>query len=336
MMKAIAYRSILPSDQDFLEDVVIPAPADPKGQDILVKIEAVSVNPVDTKVRVRVDPQGEAKVLGYDAAGIVEKIGPDVTLFQPGDRVYYAGAIDRAGSNSEYHLVDQRIVAAMPRSLDFAAAAALPLTAITAWEALFDRLQIRAGEEAGTLLIIGGAGGVGSIAIQLARHLTNMTVIATASRPESQAWCRQMGAHHVIDHHGDLVAQAKSLNLSISHIFTTNGTDHHWASLAEIIAPQGQICLIDDPDNVDIGLIKQKSVKLSWEFMFTRSLFQTADMVEQHHLLTKVAALIDQGTLQTTGNQSFGTITAANLRKAHLAIESGATVGKITLAGFDR
>ena len=335
MMKAIAYRSILPSDQNFLEDVIVPSPADPDGQDILVKVEAVSVNPVDSKVRHRVDPQGDVKILGYDAAGIVEKIGPDVTLFQPGDRVYYAGAIDRPGSNSEYQLVDQRIVAAMPRSLDFAAAAALPLTAITAWEALFDRLHIRAREETGAVLIIGGAGGVGSIAIQLARQLTDMVVIATASRPESQAWCRQMGAHHVIDHHGDLIAQAKALNIEISHIFATNGTDRHWANLAEIIAPQGQICLIDDPDNIDIGLIKQKSIRLSWEFMFTRSLFQTRDMIAQHHLLTKVADLVDQGQLQATGNQSFGTITAANLRKAHLAIESGSTVGKIVLAGFE-
>lgn len=333
-MKAVAYTEQLPTSEIFLKDVILDRPNAPEGHDILVKVEAVSVNPVDTKVRQRHDPEGTAKILGYDAAGVIEEVGPEVTLFKTGDRVFYAGAIDRSGSNAEYQLVDERIVGHMPKSIDFAQAAALPLTAITAWEALFDRLRIQQGEKDGAVLILGGAGGVGSIAIQIARQLTGLEVVATASRPETQDWCKKMGAHHVIDHSGDLVEQAAKIATPIKYIFSTNASDQHWDAIAEIIAPQGALCLIDDPDMIDIRVLKRKAVTISWELMFTRSLFKTDDMIEQHKLLNIVSKMIDNGKLQTTSNETMGSINAENMRKAHIAIESGRTCGKIVLEKF--
>ncbi|AVM76117.1 zinc-binding alcohol dehydrogenase family protein [Magnetospirillum gryphiswaldense] len=333
-MRAIAYRHSLPiTDPAALEDVDLPDPV-AQGRDLLVRIEAIAVNPVDTKVRRNVDPGGAVKVLGYDAAGVVVATGPEVSLFKVGDRVFYAGALDRPGTNSQLHLVDERIVGPMPASLDFAAAAAMPLTFITAWELLFDRLGVTA-EDKRSLLIIGGAGGVGSAAIQLARHLTGLTVVATASRPQSRQWCLDLGAHHVIDHGQDLVAQWRALSLGGADvILALTNTDQHQAALAEIIAPQGALGLIDDPKGFDIGLFKRKAISIHWEFMFTRSLFQTDDMIAQHTLLKRVAELVDQGVLRSTQAQSLGPIDAATLRRAHALIEDGHAMGKVVLAGF--
>ena len=281
-MKAIGYRTSRPSsDPEALIDLDLPIPH-AKGRDLLVKVAAVSVNPVDYKVRLRTEPAvGEVKVLGYDASGTVHSVGPDCTLFRPSDAVFYAGDINRSGTNAEYHLVDERIVGRKPASLTFAEAAALPLTAITAWELLFDRLALPAQGGAGaSILITGAAGGVGSILIQLARHLTALTVIATASRPESVESCRSLGAHHVIDHSGDLAAQIDRLGAApVTYVASLTRTDQHFRSLAEIVAPQGRIALIDDPGLIDIRLLKQKSVSLHWEFMFTRPGMQTPDMI---------------------------------------------------------
>jgi NADPH2:quinone reductase len=337
-MRAIGYQNPLPiEDSAALIDIELPKPA-PKARYLLVEVRAVSVNPVDTKVRAGVKPEaGSWKVLGWDAAGTVAAVGPDVTLFEPGDDVFYAGALNRPGTNAEFHLVDERIVGNKPASLGWSEAAALPLTAITAWEALFDRLDIRrpipgAGR---SVLIIGGAGGVGSIAVQLARQLTDLTVIATAARPETQAWVRELGAHHVIDHAKPLAEQVAGLGLGAPGIvFSTTHTDAHSSEILKLIAPQGRFALIDDPAKLDVMLFKRKSVSVHWEMMFTRSMFETADMDEQGKLLNEVARLIDAGTLRTTFAESFGRINAANLKRAHALIESGRAKGKITLEGF--
>ena len=338
-MKAIAYYQSLPAEQtESLQDVQLPEPK-PGPHDLLVEVRAISVNPVDTKIRSHVAPQdGEAKVLGWDTSGVVRAVGREVTLFQPGDRVFYAGAIDRAGANSELHLVDERIVGHMPKSLGFAEAAALPLTAITAWELLFERLQIVEGKAdlGQSLLIVGAAGGVGSILTQLARRLTGLTVIGTASRPETQAWVRELGAHHVIDHSKPLSEELKRIGINqVTHVASLTQTDQHYAQLVEVLAPQGRLALIDDPAQpLDIMPLKRKSLSLHWELMFTRSLFQTLDMIEQHRLLERVAELIDAGVLKTTLGEHFGRIDAANLRRAHVLLESGKARGKIVLEGF--
>lgn len=337
-MKAVAYRANLPIDHaDALIDIELPAPQ-ASGRDLLVEVKAVSVNPVDTKIRKNVAPAaGEAKVIGWDAAGIVKAVGPDVTLFKPGDEVWYAGALTRAGTNSELHLVDERIVGHKPKNLDFAHAAALPLTAITAWELLFDRLQVSRdkGVHGKSLLVIGAAGGVGSILVQLARQLTGLTVIATASRPETAEWVKQLGAHHVIDHGKPLNEEIARLGLPpVTYVAALNQTDAHFAAIAELIAPQGKLALIDDPDVLDVRLLKRKSVSLHWEFMFTRSMFETADMQQQHALLNDVAQLVDTGVLKTTLGERYGTINAANLKRAHALIESNRAKGKIVLEGF--
>ena len=338
-MKAVAYYQSLPIDHvDALQDIELPAPT-PGPRDLLVEVMAISVNPVDTKIRRNVAPEdGAAKVLGWDASGIVKAVGSDVSLFQPGDRVYYAGAINRAGANSELHVVDERIVGRMPAKLAFAEAAALPLTAITAWELLFERLQITQGNTdlGQSLLIVGAAGGVGSILVQLARQLTGLTVIGTASRPETQAWVRQLGAHHVIDHRQPLSEELKRIGINqVTHVASLTQTDQHYAQLVEALAPQGRLALIDDPEQpLDIMPLKRKSLSLHWELMFTRSLFETADMIEQHRLLQRVAELVDAGTLKTTLGEHFGSINAANLRRAHALLESGTARGKIVLEGF--
>lgn len=338
-MKAVAYYQSLPADHaDALQDVELPAPT-PGPRDLLVEVKAISVNPVDTKIRRNVAPEdGAAKVLGWDASGIVKAVGSEVSLFQPGDRVYYAGAINRAGANSELHVVDERIVGHMPESLSFAEAAALPLTAITAWELLFERLQITQGnaDQGQSLLIVGAAGGVGSILVQLARQLTGLTVIGTASRPETQAWVRELGAHHVIDHNQPLSEELQRIGIhQVTHVASLTQTDQHFAQLVEALVPQGRLALIDDPAQaLDIMQLKRKSLSLHWELMFTRSLFETADMIEQHHLLNRVAELVDTGTLHTTLGEHFGSINAANLRRAHALLESGTAKGKIVLEGF--
>ena len=337
-MKAIAYYQSLPIDHaEALLDVELPAPQ-PGPRDLLVRVMAISVNPVDTKIRRNVSPgAGEAKVLGWDVAGEVLEVGAEVRQFRPGDKVFYAGAIDRAGANSELHVVDERIVGRMPGSLDFARAAALPLTAITAWELLFERLGVREGkgDERQSLLVIGAAGGVGSILVQLARQLTGLTVIGTASRAETQQWVRELGAHHVIDHSQPLLPQLKALGHDqVSMVASLTHTDQHLDQLIEALAPQGKLALIDDPAQLDVVKLKRKSLSLHWEFMYTRSLFQTEDMVEQHRLLNRVSQLIDDGVLKTTVGEHFGRIDAANLRRADALLESGKARGKIVLEGF--
>jgi NADPH2:quinone reductase len=336
-MRAIGYQQSLPIDApDALVDVDLPKP-EPLGRDVLVQVRAVSVNPVDTKVRLRARPDaGEWKVLGYDAAGTIVATGPDATLFKPGDDVFYSGDITRPGTNAEFHLVDERIVGRKPASLDWAQSAALPLTAITAWEALFDRLDVsRPVPGSNAILVIGGAGGVASIAIQLARQLTGLTVIGTASRPETESWVRELGAHHVIDHARPLAEQTEALGAP-GFVFCTTQTDRHLAEIVKLIAPQGRVGVIDDPAALDIVPFKRKAVSVHWELMFARSMFQTADMAEQGVLLNEVARLVDAGTLRTTLGENFGPINAANLKRAHAVIESGRARGKIVLEGFSK
>jgi len=336
-MKAVGYQQSLPiEDERALLDFDLPKP-EPGPRDIRVAVKAVSVNPIDTKVRMRATPPaGEYKVLGYDAAGVVDAVGSEVTLFQPGDEVFYAGSLVRQGTDAEFHLVDERIVGRKPRTLSFAEAAALPLTSITAWELMFDRMGIAQGkDDTRTLLIVGGAGGVGSIMIQLARKLTGLTVIATASRPETIEWCLDLGAHHVVDHSRLMKEQIDKLNLPpVAWIASLTATAPHFKDMADILAPQGVIGLIDDPPPLDITLIKFKAGSLRWESMFTRSTYQTPDMIAQHHLLNRVADMIDAGEIRTTLDKVFGKINAANLRTAHATIESGKSIGKIVLEGW--
>jgi NADPH:quinone reductase len=337
-MKAVGYYKSLPIDQDeALIDLDIAKPK-PGGRDLLVKIEAVSVNPVDVKTRMRAaGKDGHPKILGYDGAGTVAETGPDCSLFKPGDKVFYAGSNVRQGTNQEFHLVDERIVGTMPKSLSFAQAAALPLTSITAWELLFDRLEIRMGKKAnaGAILIVGGAGGVGSIAIQLARRLTGLTVVTTASRPETRQWCLDLGAHHVIDHRQSMSKQMAALGLkTVPYIFGVTNTDDHLQEIAEIVAPQGRFGLIDNPMKLDMQLFKAKAVSVHWESMFTRSLYQTPDMIGQHDLLCEVARLVDDGLIRTTLGETMGKIDAATLKKAHALVESGRAKGKVVLEGF--
>ncbi|KAB0650009.1 zinc-binding alcohol dehydrogenase family protein [Burkholderia territorii] len=338
-MKAVGLTRYLPiDDPQALVDVELPQPV-PSPRDLLVKVEAISVNPVDTKVRAP-KPQVEQtpRVLGWDAAGTVVAVGAEVTMFRPGDEVFYAGSITRAGANSEFHTVDERIAAIKPRSLDFAASAALPLTALTAWEALFDRLRVSPqGADAGkSVLIIGGAGGVGSIAIQLAKTLGKLRVIATASRPASAEWVRSLGADDVVDHFGDLPAQLREIgHANVDYVLIFNDTDRHFPAAAEIIRPQGGICTIVENDKpIPVELLKAKSAAFHWEFMFTRAMFETPDMIEQHKILSEVARLVDGGTLRTTLGEQLGPINAANLRRAHQLLEAGRAIGKLVLSGF--
>jgi zinc-binding alcohol dehydrogenase family protein len=337
-MKAVGYKKSLPIDAAEALIDFEAAKAEPKGRDIRVAVKAISANPVDYKVRKRASPpEGEFKILGFDAAGIVDAIGPEVSLFKPGDEVFYAGSILRQGTNSEFHLVDERIVGRKPKTLSFAQAAALPLTSITAWELLFDRLGAVPGKSVDprTLLIIGGAGGVGSIMIQLARRLTGLTVIATASRPESQKWCLDLGAHAVVDHAAPMKEQIEQLKAPpVGLIASLTNTDQHYKALAEIMAPQGRYGLIDDPPEFNVAAFKGKSISIHWESMFTRSSFQTADMIGQHSLLNDVADLVDKGVLKTTLGENFGAINAANLKRAHALLESGKSRGKIVLEGW--
>ncbi|MEM5366784.1 zinc-binding alcohol dehydrogenase family protein [Paraburkholderia azotifigens] len=338
-MKAVGLTRYLPIDNpESLVDIEIDKPR-PTGHDILVKVEAISVNPVDYKVRSPKDTvEKTPRVLGWDAAGTVEAVGPDVTLFKAGDPVFYAGSITRPGANSEFHLVDERIVGRKPASLDFTHAAALPLTAITAWESLFDRLGVSPqGADAGkSVLIIGGAGGVGSIGIQLAKQLAKLTVIATASRPESAKWAKELGADHIVDHFGDMPAQLKEIGFEqVDYVLMFNDTDRHFPAAAAVIKPQGGIAtIVENAAPVPVELLKAKSAAFHWEFMFTRSMFGTPDMVEQHKLLTEVARLVDAGTLRTTVGESLGKINAENVRRAHKMLEEGRAIGKLVLTGF--
>lgn len=335
-MKAIAYTQHgLPiEDPRSLMDMDLPKPT-PGPRDLLVEVQAISVNPVDTKVRAR-SAATDPKVLGWDAVGIVRETGSEVNLFKAGDAVFYAGSLARPGSYSEFHVVDERIVGRKPKSLDNAHAAALPLTTITAWELLFDRLGVaQGGGEGESLLIIGAGGGVGSILVQLARQLTKLTVIGTASRDETRDWVNGLGAHHVIDHSQPLVQQLEKIGIGqVSHVASLTHTGTYLPQIVEALRPQGQLAVIDDPDGLDVMPLKRKSLSLHWELMFTRSLYETPDMIEQHHLLNRVADLIDQGVLKTTLGEHFGTINAENLRRAHALIESGKATGKLVLEGF--
>ncbi|GIP14771.1 NADPH:quinone reductase [Paenibacillus montaniterrae] len=338
-MKAVGLYRYLPIDHpESLLDLQLEKPR-VTGRDLLVRVKAVGVNPVDYKVRSPKEKVEHApKILGWDVAGVVEQVGADCTLFQPGDEVYYAGDITRSGGNSEFHLVDERIVGKKPASLNFAQAAALPLTTITAYEALFDRMGISREHEVNenrTLLIIGAAGGVGSIAIQLAKKV-GLTVIGTASRPESIEWAKELGADHTLNHYEEFVPQLQQLGFeSVDYILCLNATEKHWENMAQAIAPQGKICSIVETEvPLPLTRLKNKSATFVWEFMFTRSMFQTEDMIEQHKLLNEVAEWLDDGSIKTTLNQRLAPINAETLRKAHSLLETGKAIGKIVVEGF--
>lgn len=335
-MKAIGFKTSLPIEnpESFIEfETVKPVPG---PQDLLVKIDAISVNPVDFKIRqsgAQDTVLETPKIIGWDAVGIVQAVGEKVTLFEVGDLVYYAGDLTKQGSNAEYQIVDERIVGRKPKSLSIEEAAVIPLTALTAWEILFDRIRISAEKDKGkSILIIGGAGGVGSIAIQLAKKIAGLTVIATASRPETIEWCKQQGADFVVDHK-DLVASVKEAGFeNVDFILDFVDTNTYWDTMVELIKPQGHIASITgSSEPVVLNKLKSKSVSFSWELMYTRSMYQTEDMIEQHHILNKVADLLDEGVLKTTLNTTLNGLIADNLKKAHELLESGRTIGKIAI-----
>lgn len=337
-MKAVGFEKPLPIDApDALLDLVLPIP-EPDARDLLVRVAAVAVNPVDVKVRARAQPAaGEARVIGWDAAGVVERIGTECTLFRAGDEVFYAGTILRPGCNAEYQLVDERLVAAKPKSLGFPEAASLPLTSVTAYELLFDRLRLPYGKKTGGghLLVVNGAGGVGSILIQMAKRLTGLEVIATASRPETVEWVRSLGADHVIDHKLPLHEELKKLGIpEVEYITSLSGSEQHAAAYVEALAPEGHLALIDDPKTFDITPFQRKSITVCWELMFTRSIYGRPNMVEQHRALSEVSALVDAGVLRHTLNERIQGIDAANLRRAHAKLETGSAIGKTVLVGF--
>lgn len=332
-MKAVGFSHA--GGSDVLEDVELPMP-EPGPRDLLVAVRAVSVNPIDVKLRARAKPKdGEIKLLGFDGAGIVEAVGSEVRNFRPGDPVFWLNPVSRQGTNAEFHLVDERSAGWMPSSLSFVEAAALPLTGLTAWELLFDKLRVPR-DAGGTLLVINGAGGVGSILIQLAAKLTGLTVIATASRPETVEWVREMGAHHVIDHHAPLDEGVKALGLKqVDHVAGLGATDEHLPAIARIIAPHGHLALIDDPETFDITPLRAKAVSVSWEGVFVRALFRTADRIAQHKALNEIAELVDKGVLKTTLHDDFGPLTAANLARTHDHVASGRAIGKVALSGIE-
>jgi zinc-binding alcohol dehydrogenase family protein len=340
-MKAFAFTRPLPIEApDSLVELDLPWP-EQGSRDLLVNVRAISVNPVDTKVRgarhqgSATDGTGKPRVLGWDAAGVVVGKGPAVSAFAVGDEVYYAGELERAGSNAEYQAVDERIVGRKPKLLGFAEAAALPLTSITAWELLFDRFGVHEGERGGSLLVSGAAGGVGSILVQLARRLTGLTVIATASRPETERWVREMGAHHVVDHSKPLAGQVNGLQPPpVKYIASLTATARNFAQLVEVLAPEGKLGVIDDPESLDVVPLKRKAASLHWEFMFARSMWQTTDMPEQGRLLNRVSELVDRGELRSTQTETLSPISVENLKKAHALVESGRAIGKVTLSGF--
>ncbi|HEY0120014.1 MAG TPA: zinc-binding alcohol dehydrogenase family protein [Cellulomonas sp.] len=332
VMDAVGYDRNLPIDDPrSLLDIRVPRP-ELRPHDLLVEVRAVSVNPVDVKQRASAQPGAGPRVLGFDAAGVVVEVGPEVTLFRPGDEVFYAGQIDRPGTDSALHAVDERIVGRKPTSLDFADAAALPLTSLTAWEGLFDKLGLT-DASTGTLLVVGGAGGVGSMVIQLARAIApRVRVVATASRGESESWVRGLGAHDVVDHHGDLVGQTKAIEpAGIRWIFSTH-SHGQLEAFVDLLRPFGQVVAIDDPSELDVVPLKSKALSWHWEFMFARSLHQAPDMVEQHRILGRVADLVDEGRVRTTRTTTLNPIDAEQLREAHRLVETGGTIGKVVVA----
>ena len=335
-MKAIGYREAGPvSAKDALIEFETDIPQlGPK--DLLVEVRGISVNPVDIKVRARMQPEAGPRILGFDAAGIVKEVGAEVTKFRPGDEVFYAGDITRPGTNAEFHVVDERIVGRKPSSVGFAEAAGMALTSITAWELLFDSFMLKEGEGLGeALLVIGGAGGVGSILTQLAKKLTNLTVIATASRDDTRAWVEKMGADHIVNHRNPLDEEMKTLGISPRYVAALTHTDKHYEAIQNLIKPRGRIALIDDPGTLDITPLKRKAISVSWEFMFTRSMFQTEDIEVQHQLLNRVADLLDNGTLVSTVNNHGGRLSAETLQKAHELQDSGTAIGKTVLDGLN-
>ena len=342
MTKAIAVYQYLPTDHPNCFELVEIDKPQPKDRDLLVRIKAISVNPVDYKVRSSIkEKQTEPKILGWDAAGIVEAVGENTSLFRVGDEVMFAGSVIRPGSYSEYQLVDERIVGKKPSNLSFEEAAALPLTTITAWEALFERLEIKAEptvqNQNSTILIINGAGGVGSIAIQLAKQVAGLKVIATASRYETMAWCRQMGADECINHHKQFKHELNKIGISsVDYILCLHSTDLHWQNMADVIKPQGRICsIVGNQEPLDLNILKSKSVTFAWEFMFTKSKYSTEDMHTQGELLNKVSELCERGIIKTTLKTNFGSLNTHNLAQAHAQLESGTTIGKIVLSEID-
>ncbi|PKQ61982.1 Zn-dependent oxidoreductase [Labilibaculum filiforme] len=337
-MKAIGYKQA--GAINAVEALINFEAAKPEigSRDLLVEVKGISVNPVDVKIRAMAQfgPEaGQTKIIGWDAAGIVREVGSEVSKFKVGDEVFYAGEFTRAGTNSEFQAVDERIVGKKPKSLGFADAAGFPLTSITAWEILFDSFALKEGEGKGeSILIVGAAGGVGSILIQLAKQLTGLTVIATASRPDTIEWVKKMGADHVINHRESLADQVKALGLTPRYVASLNGTEQHFPAIVELIQPRGHIALIDDPETLDIASIKLKALSFSWEFMFARSLFKTADMDKQHELLNRVSKLVDEGKLISTVTNNMGNMSAATLIEAHRQQESGSVIGKNVLDGF--
>jgi NADPH:quinone reductase len=334
-MKAIGFKTSLPisAADSFIEFEAEPLKA--TGRNMLVKIAAIGVNPVDFKIR-----QNSAKdkvlevpkIIGWDAVGIVAEVGDEVTLFKKGDEVYYAGDITKSGCNAEYQLVDERIAGKKPASLSAAEAAAMPLTVLTAWEILFDRIRINDADKGKTILIIGGAGGVGSIAIQIAKKIAGLTVIATASRPESIDWCKKQGADVVVNHK-NLAAEVRKAGFEqVDFIVDFVDVNQYWNDFVELIKPQGRIGSISDPvETVNLRQLKGKSLSFHWELMFTRSMFQTDDMIAQHEILDNVADLLDKGILTSTLNTTMDGFTVENLKRAHQLLESGSAIGKVVL-----
>ncbi|WP_263770415.1 zinc-binding alcohol dehydrogenase family protein [Propionivibrio soli] len=337
-MKAVGLYKSLPIDHpESLVDIELPDPV-ATGHDLLVEVHAVSVNPVDVKVRMKATlAAGEPRVLGWDAAGIVRAVGEKVTRFKVGDRVWYAGQIDRPGSNAELQLVDERIVGPVPTKLDFAEAAAMPLTALTAWELLFDRLKVQEADptQENRLLVVGAAGGVGSILVQLARRLTGLTIVATASRQETRDWALEQGAHYVIDHHQPWAEQLAQLGIGdVTHVASLTHTGSYIPQIVDVLRAEGQLGLIDDQAQLDIMPFKAKALSVHWEMMFTRPVFKTSTLARQHDILRKVATLVDAGVVRTTLARRIQGINATNLKEAHAQIETGTTRGKIVLEGF--
>jgi zinc-binding alcohol dehydrogenase family protein len=342
-MKAIGYKKSLPiSDTESLIDIELPQPK-ATGRDILVKVSAIAVNPVDYKIRQNKPSEtDEYKVIGWDAVGEIVALGESATKFQLGDKVYYAGDLTRQGSNAEYQLVDERIVGRKPKNLSNIEAAALPLTTITAYEMLFEHLTLpkvmpNSTEKSNdVILVVGAAGGVGSILVQLAKAITGATIIATASRESSKAWVEKLGAHHVVNHTKPLKPQIDALNIGqVTHVASLNGTESYFDSYIELLAPFGKIAMIDDPQKpLDVMKMKFKSLSLHIEFMFARTMFNAIDIEEQSHLLNHVSDLIDLGYIQTTVGKELGLINADNLKLAHQELESGKSIGKIVLQGF--
>ena len=334
-MKAIGYQKAGPiTEANSLVDIDVPVP-ELRPHDVLVQVKGISINPVDSKIRTNVSPESGYKVIGYDACGTITAVGADVTGFQVGDDVFYAGDLTRPGTNSEFHAVDARIIGKKPQSLDFDEAAGIPLTAITAWELLFDNMRlVENGEDGKSILVLGGAGGVGSILIQLVKKLTKATVIATASRDETRQWVTKMGADHVIDHSQPLAPQMQALGIMPDYIASLRGTDQNWEEMCAMIAPRGHIALIDDPQGININLGKQKAISISWEFMFTRPMFDMADIAAQGHLLNRVSEMLDDGVLQSTVTGKLGALSAETLKTAHATQETGRVIGKNVMTGL--